>query len=132
MPLSPMFCPDKLQAMNTAFKRISRVRTPRYSIDQIGNIERSRRQQSSLPGVQHCYDCANRCLDLWNDSVDHTIRSELLRMACAWLNLAFELAEQGGGERSRRRFRRHIVEACSPAGAAVVSEIANCCGLLPS
>ncbi len=40
--------------------------------------------------VQDCYLCANRCLDMWNDSVDHAARSWLLRMADAWLQLASE------------------------------------------
>jgi hypothetical protein len=43
-----------------------------------------------LPRVQDCYDCANHCLDMWNDSVDHAAQSSLLRMADAWLQLAFE------------------------------------------
>jgi hypothetical protein len=43
-----------------------------------------------LPRVQDCYDCANHCLDMWNDSVDHAAQSSLLRMAEAWLQLAFE------------------------------------------
>jgi hypothetical protein len=49
-----------------------------------------RGQRFSLPSVQDCYDCANRCLDMWNDSVDHASRSSLLRMADAWLQLASE------------------------------------------
>jgi hypothetical protein len=40
--------------------------------------------------VSDCYYCANRCLDMWNDSVDHAARSELLRMAHMWLQLASE------------------------------------------
>jgi hypothetical protein len=41
-----------------------------------------------LPSVQDCYDCANRCLDMWNDSVDPAAPPWLLRMADAWLQLA--------------------------------------------
>jgi hypothetical protein len=47
-------------------------------------------QRFSLPSVQDCYHCANRCLDMWNDSVDHAAHSWLLRMADAWLRLASE------------------------------------------
>ena len=47
-------------------------------------------QRFPLPSEQDCYDCANRCLDMWNDSVDHAARSQLLRMADAWLQLASE------------------------------------------
>jgi hypothetical protein len=43
-----------------------------------------------MPRVQECYDCANHCLDMWNDSVDHATQSSLLRMADAWLQLTFE------------------------------------------
>jgi hypothetical protein len=43
-----------------------------------------------LPSVQDCFDRANRCLDMWNDSVDHAARSGLLRMADTWLQLASE------------------------------------------
>jgi hypothetical protein len=53
--------------------------------------ERRRGQRFSLPSVRDCYDRANRCLDMWNDSVDHAARSELLRMADAWLQAASEL-----------------------------------------
>jgi hypothetical protein len=49
-----------------------------------------RGQPFSLPSDQDCYYCANRCLDMWNDSVDHAARSWLLRMADAWLQLASE------------------------------------------
>jgi hypothetical protein len=49
-----------------------------------------RGQRFSLPSAQDCYHCANRCLDMWNDSVDHATRSWLLRMADAWLQLASE------------------------------------------
>jgi hypothetical protein len=52
--------------------------------------ERLRGQLFSLPSVQDCYHCANRCLDMWNDSVDHAARSRLLRMADAWLQSASE------------------------------------------
>jgi hypothetical protein len=41
--------------------------------------------------MRDCYHCANRCLDMWNDCVDHAARSELLRMADAWLQLALKL-----------------------------------------
>jgi hypothetical protein len=47
-----------------------------------------RGRRFSLPSVQDCYHCANRCLDMWNDSVDHAARSWLLQMADAWLQLA--------------------------------------------
>jgi hypothetical protein len=47
-------------------------------------------QRFPLPSERDCYDCANRCLDMWNDSVDHAARSQLLRMADAWLQLASE------------------------------------------
>jgi hypothetical protein len=30
---------------------------------------------------------------MWNDSVDHAAQLSLLRMADAWLQLAFELAD---------------------------------------
>jgi hypothetical protein len=53
--------------------------------------ERLRGQQSSLPDAQDCYDRANLCMEMWNDSVDHAARSWLLRMADAWLQLASEL-----------------------------------------
>jgi hypothetical protein len=52
--------------------------------------ERPRGQRFSLPSVQDCYYCANRCLEIWNDSDDHTARSWLLRMAHAWLQSASE------------------------------------------
>jgi hypothetical protein len=51
------------------------------------------RQRFSSPSVEDCYHWANRCLDMWNDSVDHAARSLLLRMADAWLQLALELAD---------------------------------------
>jgi hypothetical protein len=44
----------------------------------------------SLPSPQDCYDHANSCLDMWNDSVDHIAQSWLLRMADAWMRLAAE------------------------------------------
>jgi hypothetical protein len=50
----------------------------------------SKRLREPLPNVQDCYHCANRCLGMWNDSVDHATRSWLLRMADAWLQLASE------------------------------------------
>jgi hypothetical protein len=46
-----------------------------------------------LPSMQDCHDCANHCLDMWNNSVDHAERSCLLRLADAWLQLASELDE---------------------------------------
>jgi hypothetical protein len=52
---------------------------------------RLRGQRASLLDVQDCYDWANRCLDMWNESVDDVARSGLLRMADAWLQLASEL-----------------------------------------
>jgi hypothetical protein len=58
-------------------------------------------QRFSLPSVQDCYHCANRCLDMWNDSVDHAGQSWLLRMADAWLQLAFELADAAQPARLR-------------------------------
>jgi hypothetical protein len=51
---------------------------------------RTERLCEPLPSVQDCYHCANRCLDMWNDSVDHAAQSWLLRMADAWLQLASE------------------------------------------
>jgi hypothetical protein len=65
-----------------------------------------------LPRVQDCYDCANLCLDMWNDSVDHAAQSSLLRMADAWLQLAFESDNHQRAEQSRnhdadRHPRRH-------------------------
>ena len=50
-------------------------------------------QPFSLPSVEDCYHWANRCLDMWNDSVDHAAQLSLLRMADAWLQLAFEQAD---------------------------------------
>ena len=47
-------------------------------------------QPFSLPSVEDCYHWANRCLDMWNDSVDHAAQLSLLRMADAWLRLASE------------------------------------------
>jgi hypothetical protein len=47
-----------------------------------------------LPSRQDCYHCANRCLEMWNESVDHAARSSLLRMADAWLQLAAELGKR--------------------------------------
>ena len=47
-----------------------------------------RGQRFSLPSVQDCYHCANRCLDMWNNFADHVARSWLLQMADAWLQLA--------------------------------------------
>jgi hypothetical protein len=47
-------------------------------------------QRFHLPSGRDCYDCANLCLDIWNDSVDHAAQSQLLRMADAWLQLASE------------------------------------------
>jgi hypothetical protein len=52
--------------------------------------EQLRLQRFPLPSVQDCYHCANRCLEMWNDSADHAARSRLLRMADAWLRLASE------------------------------------------
>jgi hypothetical protein len=52
--------------------------------------EQLREQRFSLPSVQVCYHCANRCLDMWNDSGDHVARAWLLRVAEAWLQLASE------------------------------------------
>jgi hypothetical protein len=71
--------------------------------------ERLRGPRFSLPSVRDCFDCANRCLDMWNDSVDHAARSELLQMADRWLQLASELDQQDRQtnrtdvERRRRR-----------------------------
>jgi hypothetical protein len=48
-------------------------------------------QRFSLPSMPDCYDYANHCLDMWNNAVDHVARSEFLRMADAWLQLASEL-----------------------------------------
>jgi hypothetical protein len=47
-----------------------------------------------LPSVRDCNQCANHCLEMWNDSVDHAARSSLLRMADAWLQLAAELGKR--------------------------------------
>jgi hypothetical protein len=55
--------------------------------------ERLRSERSSSPNVRDCYHCANRCLDMWNDSVDHAARSWLLQMADAWLQLTSEFEE---------------------------------------
>jgi hypothetical protein len=52
--------------------------------------EQLRGQRFPLPSVQDCYHCANRCLDMWKDSAEHTAQSSLLRMADAWLQLASE------------------------------------------
>jgi hypothetical protein len=60
--------------------------------------ERPGDQQSSLPKVQDCYVHANSCLDMWNNSGDHTARSWLLRMAGAWMRLAFELVSMAKAE----------------------------------
>jgi hypothetical protein len=49
-----------------------------------------RSERSSLPSVQDRYHCANRCLDMWNNSVDHAAGSWLLQMADAWLHLPSE------------------------------------------
>jgi hypothetical protein len=68
--------------------------------------ERLRGQQSSLPDAQDCYQCANRCLDMWNDSADHAARALLLRMADAWLQLA---SESASGSERRRRIQTHVV-----------------------
>jgi hypothetical protein len=51
---------------------------------------RPRGQRFSLPSAQDCYHCANRCLEIWNDSDDHAALSWLLRMADTWLRLASE------------------------------------------
>ena len=51
-------------------------------------------QRLSLPSEHDCYDHANRCLDMWNDSVDHVARLWLLRMADAWLQMASESDKQ--------------------------------------
>ena len=51
-------------------------------------------QRFALPSVEDCYHWANRCLEMWNDSVDHAARSSLLRMADAWLQLAAELGKR--------------------------------------
>ena len=56
--------------------------------------ESPRGERSALPSVQHCYDHANSCLDMWNDFVDYTARSWLLRMADAWMQLASESDKQ--------------------------------------
>jgi hypothetical protein len=53
--------------------------------------ERLDGQRFPLPRVQDCYDRANLCLVMWNGSADHAARSSLLRMADAWMKLAFEL-----------------------------------------
>jgi hypothetical protein len=50
--------------------------------------ERLHSERPCLPSVQDCYHCANRCLDMWNHSVDHATGSWLLEMADAWLQLA--------------------------------------------
>jgi hypothetical protein len=60
-------------------------------------------QRFPLPSERDCYDCANRCLDMWNDSVDHAARSQLLRMADAWLQLASESDNHRTAARSRCR-----------------------------
>jgi hypothetical protein len=65
-------------------------------------------QRFPLPSERDCFDCANRCLDMWNDSVDHAARSQLLRMADAWLQLASETdnhsrTEQPHGRDADRR-----------------------------
>jgi hypothetical protein len=63
----------------------------------LGGTERLREPLPSvreLPSVQDCHHCANRCLEMWNDSVDHAARSSLLRMADAWLALAAELGKR--------------------------------------
>jgi hypothetical protein len=52
-----------------------------------------------LPSAQDCYHCANLCLDMWNDSVDHAARSWLLQMADAWLHLTSEPNGEGGAYR---------------------------------
>jgi hypothetical protein len=51
---------------------------------------RPRGQRFSLPSAQDRYHCANRCLEIWNDSDDYAARAWLLRMADAWLQLASE------------------------------------------
>jgi hypothetical protein len=51
------------------------------------------KQQSSVPNAQDCYACANLCMEMWNGSDDHAALSGLLRMADAWLRLAFELGQ---------------------------------------
>jgi hypothetical protein len=68
-----------------------RVDTQLWAAPHFGGTERLR---EALPSVQDCNYCANRCLDMWNDSVDHAARSSLLRMADAWLQLAGELAKR--------------------------------------
>jgi hypothetical protein len=79
--------------------RVEQVRVPSRDPESLEMSHNSRAdygterlpgQRFSLPSVQDCYDCANRCLNMWNDSVDHAARSSLLRMADAWLQLACE------------------------------------------
>jgi hypothetical protein len=60
--------------------------------------ERLREPSPNVPDHSHC---ANRCLDMWNDSVDHATRSRLLRMGDAWLLRIRKI----GDERSRRRIQ---------------------------
>jgi hypothetical protein len=66
--------------------------------------ERLRSERSSLPSMQDCYYCANRCLDMWNDSVDHAAQAWLLRLADAWLQLSLEFKK--GSSRKKVGERR--------------------------
>src|ERR1700722_9069943 len=45
-------------------------------------------QRFPLPSERDCYDCANRCLDMWNDSVDQAHGPsccEWRMRGCNWL-----------------------------------------------
>jgi hypothetical protein len=64
--------------------------------------ERPRGKRVSSPSVQDCYHCVNRCLDMWNDSVDHTAGSSLLQMADTWMQLASESDDQPRAEQQGR------------------------------
>jgi hypothetical protein len=59
-----------------------------------------------LPNVEDCYLCANSCLDMWNESVDHAARSWLLQMAGAWM----QLASQSDSHRRAERSQTHNVD----------------------
>jgi hypothetical protein len=67
-----------------------RLREDLPSVQDLPTVQGLRSVQD-LPSVQDCNHCANRCLEMWNESVDHAARSSLLRMADAWLQLAAEL-----------------------------------------
>jgi hypothetical protein len=64
-----------------------RLREPLPSAQDFPSVQ-------DLRSVHDCHHCANRCLEMWNDSVDHAARSSLLRMADAWLQLAAELGKR--------------------------------------